>query len=377
MHLPLDPTEIRDVFLASQRILRAGNMEDLRKETLSILQTLCRADKSTFFLANGDCPRAGLNLDSVSSRGISDKSMRLFRQYYHQLDPFKMALKKHTPPPQVITFEELIPCTKLVKTEYYTDFLKPQNIHNQLAIYFMSGAQFLGVTALFRPKDSPDFSVADRAKAKLIAPIVTAALERAISIKKNRELEQAIHSIATELPYQGIVVLNPSLTPVYYNELAAGIIERLHRLSGQHRTFPPDLPGNLLPPVLEMAASMKSATPNVLPRIDLNLSTATSAKKVTATIRALFDEKGTPLILICFNPMNQTVTTDSSLKQHGISPRELDIIHLLAEGKKNSEIAETLFISEYTVENHLRSIYRKMDVKNRTTLVHKLIKLKT
>jgi DNA-binding CsgD family transcriptional regulator len=356
--------------------LRAGNIEELRKETLSILQTLCQADKSTFFLPMGESARAGLNLDSVSSHGITDKSMRLFRQYYHQLDPFKMALKKLTPPPQVVTFDELVPSAKLVKTEYYNDFLKPQNIHDQLSIYFMSGNQFLGVTSLFRPRNSPVFSFADRAKAKLIAPIVTAALERAISLKKNRELEQAIRSIAIELPYQGLVVLNPSLTPVYFNEVAAGIIERLHRLSGQHRSFPPDLPDSLHAPIQEMAASIKHSKPNVLPRMDLNLSTPNSAKKVTASIRALIDDTGTPLILICFNPMNHTVTTDSSLKQHGISPRELDIIQLLAEGKKNSEIAEILFISEYTVENHLRSIYRKMDVKNRTTLVHKLIKIR-
>jgi DNA-binding NarL/FixJ family response regulator len=93
---------------------------------------------------------------------------------------------------------------------------------------------------------------------------------------------------------------------------------------------------------------------------------------VTAHIRVLVDEKNAPLILICFNPTSQTVTTVTSLKQRGISPRELEIIHLLAEGKQNSEIAELLFISKYTVENHLRSIYRKMDVKNRTAIAHKL-----
>jgi DNA-binding CsgD family transcriptional regulator len=372
MHLPLSKTEIRYAFLASQRILQAGNIEDLRRETLLTLQNLFRAEKGNFILTNGDGPQAMPDFDRAFGLGISDKNLRLFRQYYHQLDPFGKFLKKQERPPQSLTFEDVIPFTKLVKTEYYKDFLKPQNIHDQLSIYLMSGNQFLGAAVLLRPKSSPVFSSADKAKAKLIAPILTAALERAISIKKNRELEQAIHSIALGLPYEGIAILDQSLTLVYCNGIAAEVISQLHRLHGQHRSFPPDLPDVLHTPSAELIASIKSSEPNELPCIELSLFTMKSGKKVNVHIRVLFDEKNTPLILICFNPNNQTVKAATSLKQRGISPRELEIIHLLAEGKKNSEIAKLLFISKYTVENHLRSVYRKMDVKNRTALVHKV-----
>jgi DNA-binding CsgD family transcriptional regulator len=372
MHLPLDQTEIRNVFLASQRILSAGNLEELRREALLILQNLLQADKGNFFLATEDPHRSSIDLGKVFSRGVTDKSLRLFRQYYHQLDPFNKVLNTQSPRSQVITFKQIIPFAKLLKTEYYNDFLKPQNIHDQLAIYLMSGNQFLGVAALFRPKDAPVFSSADNAKAKLIAPILTAAMERAISIKKSRELEQAIQSIAIELPYDGIVILDTSLRPVYYNNVAAGIISMLHRLMGQNRSFPPDLPDPLHTAALRLASALQGAVPRKLPQMDPIILTTNSAKKVIAHLRVVINEKSTPLILICFNPSSQPSTTDTLLKQQGISPRELDIIHLLADGKKNSEIAEVLFISEYTVENHLRAIYRKMDVKNRTALVHKL-----
>jgi DNA-binding CsgD family transcriptional regulator len=372
MHLPLNPTEIRDVFLASQRILSTVNLEELSRETLRILQNLFQAEKGNLFLAAEDTHRINLDLGKVFTRGVTDKSLRLFRQYYHQLDPFKKLLKNRSLPPQVMTFAQIIPFAKLLKTEYYNDFLKPQNIHDQLAIYLMSGNQFLGVTALFRPIHSPLFSSADTAKARLIAPILTAALERAISIKKSRELEQAIQSISIDLPYEGILILDPSLRPVYYNNVAAGIISALHPLKGQIRSFPPDLPDPLHTPALRLASSLQGALPKELPRTDPVILATNSAKKVTAHLRVVINEKNTPLILICFNPSNQTSITDTLLKQQGISPRELDIIHLLADGKKNSEIAEVLFISEYTVENHLRAIFRKMDVKNRTALVHKL-----
>jgi len=50
----------------------------------------------------------------------------------------------------------------------------------------------------------------------------------------------------------------------------------------------------------------------------------------------------------------------------GLSPRELDVLHLVVEGRTNQEIADALFISPRTVAQHLRSIYTKLGVDSRT-----------
>jgi DNA-binding NarL/FixJ family response regulator len=49
-----------------------------------------------------------------------------------------------------------------------------------------------------------------------------------------------------------------------------------------------------------------------------------------------------------------------------LSPRELDILALLAQGMDNRAIADKLCNSEKTVKNHLTRIYEKLKVKNRT-----------
>jgi RNA polymerase sigma factor (sigma-70 family) len=49
-----------------------------------------------------------------------------------------------------------------------------------------------------------------------------------------------------------------------------------------------------------------------------------------------------------------------------LTPRERQILALVAEGKRNREIAQTLGISEATVENHLHRIFQKLGVSNRT-----------
>jgi DNA-binding NarL/FixJ family response regulator len=57
-----------------------------------------------------------------------------------------------------------------------------------------------------------------------------------------------------------------------------------------------------------------------------------------------------------------------------LTPRELDILTLMARGLRNKEIASQLFITERTVKFHANAIYRKLDVSSRTEAVSKALK---
>jgi ATP/maltotriose-dependent transcriptional regulator MalT len=50
---------------------------------------------------------------------------------------------------------------------------------------------------------------------------------------------------------------------------------------------------------------------------------------------------------------------------HGLSPRELEVLELVAAGKTNREIAASLVISEHTVARHLQNMYAKLGVSSR------------
>lgn len=52
-----------------------------------------------------------------------------------------------------------------------------------------------------------------------------------------------------------------------------------------------------------------------------------------------------------------------------LSARELEILSLVARGRSNAEIADVLCISGFTVANHLKNVYRKLGVKDRTQAV--------
>ena len=49
-----------------------------------------------------------------------------------------------------------------------------------------------------------------------------------------------------------------------------------------------------------------------------------------------------------------------------LTPRELDVLRLVAQGLTNAQVAEELVVSPRTVHAHLRSVYGKLDVNSRT-----------
>jgi DNA-binding NarL/FixJ family response regulator len=53
-----------------------------------------------------------------------------------------------------------------------------------------------------------------------------------------------------------------------------------------------------------------------------------------------------------------------------LTSRELEILQLVASGSTNGEVARKLWVTEQTVKFHLRNIYRKLDVANRTEASH-------
>jgi len=63
------------------------------------------------------------------------------------------------------------------------------------------------------------------------------------------------------------------------------------------------------------------------------------------------------------------VRDDRKLESLGITPRELQILELMAEGLSNREIAARVFVSENTVKTHSSRVFDKLGARRRTQAV--------
>lgn len=84
-----------------------------------------------------------------------------------------------------------------------------------------------------------------------------------------------------------------------------------------------------------------------------------SQEQIAATIRAV--NSGRDIL-----PPQVASLLQERRKRQNLTERELEVLQLLTKGRSNKEIGSTLHISEDTVKSHLKTLFVKLDVQDRT-----------
>ena len=84
-----------------------------------------------------------------------------------------------------------------------------------------------------------------------------------------------------------------------------------------------------------------------------------STEEIAGTIRAVH-EGGTEV------PRRIAERFAERAQRQSLSAREQEVLHLLVRGRSNKEIGAHLFISEETVKSHLKTLFAKLNVRDRT-----------
>lgn len=365
----LGTRELNELLLDSRDALECRNVDELRSKILSRLIDIFGSDKGNFFLTRSGGKR--LNLDNVVKLGVEDKAIHHYREYYCLLDPFYEKL--FYPYPILLTTEQIIPFNKLDLGEYYSDFLKPQSIHYQMTVSLRSVHQTLGLIALFRPRKDVPYSNQEKRKAILMAPYLAAALEKVIALDQINESRRILTAMSMELPYEGILILDETIEPIWMNENVLPILSSIH---GKHQQEAKEgffLPEKIHKCCREIQNLLLQKAPIEQYRLNFDLIAKNRDQHINVYVRPIKDQGRTLFFLICLQPARPILSTlPRSLSNFGISQREREVVHLISQGLKNIEIAERLFVSKNTVENHIKSIFEKMGVHNRTSLIYRL-----
>lgn len=77
---------------------------------------------------------------------------------------------------------------------------------------------------------------------------------------------------------------------------------------------------------------------------------------------------------IALKVLNAFTRKNVNEQEYKLTEREKEVLNLLVEGKTKRHIADYLYLSYHTVDNHIRNIYSKLHVHSRTEAVTKVLK---
>ncbi|ATL27474.1 response regulator [Streptomyces formicae] len=94
-----------------------------------------------------------------------------------------------------------------------------------------------------------------------------------------------------------------------------------------------------------------------------------SAVRVVASGEALLAPSVTRRLIADFAKQRQAPRQDQSLRLNGLTPRETEVLVLIARGLSNQEIAERLVLAEQTVKTHIGRVLNKLGLRDRAQAV--------
>jgi DNA-binding NarL/FixJ family response regulator len=92
-----------------------------------------------------------------------------------------------------------------------------------------------------------------------------------------------------------------------------------------------------------------------------------AAIRVAADGGSMFSPSVTRRLIEEFSRRSRPTTSAPELAE--LTPREIEVLRLLARGLSNTEIAEQLVLSEHTIKTHITHILRKLGLRDRTQAV--------
>lgn len=328
-------------------------------------------DRAALFLQSSCSPK----LELVSQNLLKHHDS-LYLDYYYNLDPFHFVTgdensKKLQLGPgfrqTVVSFSDVVNPKDLQNSEYFQNFLRPQKLAHDLVVYFQSREKLLGVASLMRHQKSGEFSLDEIKLLKIAAPLIALALDN-IDLKQQDDLQKRVITLLETKADAEMVILNMAMEIVYATMNGRELLQLIH---GDNSVFEVICAGcrRLLQQTLSMPLAGSPTLKNEFKLKD---------KMYDISSRLLYFDSYTGLkegfFVITLNSRQPNVINhDKIMQTFKLTRRESEIVEAVFKGRRNSEIAAGLFISEITVKKHLQNICAKLEVKNRTAIISTIL----
>ncbi|MFN2561213.1 MAG: LuxR C-terminal-related transcriptional regulator [Jatrophihabitans sp.] len=229
----------------------------------------------------------------------------------------------------------------------YREFLAKCGTPHELRAVFVTRQRAWGCVVIHRSERSGDFGDSDvRLMAELSGPIADA-------LRQSVRLSAARGGDDPRAP--GLVILGPRNEPELITATAEQLLEDLRSLSPATRQIMPI-------PVLTTAEAVRTARQSRTVHI-------ASASGWISLHASLPDGGHSQRVAVVVQRAAPEQTASLRLEALGLTAREREIAELVARGHSTQQISERLFLSPWTVQDHLKAIFDKTGVRSRRQLL--------
>jgi DNA-binding CsgD family transcriptional regulator len=241
----------------------------------------------------------------------------------------------------------------------YREIMRPLGLGDELRAALLVGRECWGYLCLHRADSPLGFTAAEVQLVARLGPHVAAALRSAVLLAGTGPAAAGDGS-------PGVVVLSDGLDTVAVTPEA----ERLLDLMPGTANGGPGLP----------VAVHTVATALLAQERGTGFSRPPTVRVVTAaggwlhiTASRLRGPAGEQRIAVLLAPAPAARTVPLLLSAHGLTPREAEVARLVVRGASTRDIVESLHISHYTVQDHLKAVFDKVGVRSRRDLAVRLL----
>lgn len=361
---------MKDEFLFIIReALDSESVEQMRKNVLEIMRRVFKCDAVTFCLC--DRHMKILDLKNIDHCNMDQESINHYTLYYHKIDPI---IQKSYLLPPVKRIEDVIPRNHFRRTEYYSDFLKKYRLEYKMSLSLRCDKSLVGGVALFRGPDSSNFSTKDKKLAEMMVPYLSKITKKYLILKELESESFLLHSVINSLPdMKGIIVFNDRYELLYIDEYVKTFISTYYKDCSMN-------PSQGISRIIECTKlylrriyktdDWHNLT-DICDHIKMNLFD--HEDDIDIYLRSIPYQGTTKCLLLFFESDTRSSCISRNMDSFQLTKREREIVYLVLQGLDNIQISSKLFISRYTVENHLRSIFYKCSVSSRAKLMSRVI----
>ena len=253
----------------------------------------------------------------------------------------------------------------LERSARYVEYLRPLGLAHEMRGAFTSGEYLWGSMDLMRESGSPDFEPREANLLRRIAPHLGNGLKMA-ALRMQSPVEEG----ETDIP--GVLTLDYKGRVTQYTPAAERWLRDLDDLGPGWRERG-DLPRAVLMVVLLLRRALSPERDRDEESVPTLRARARSGRWLTlyGSLTEATPERGAETVIV-IEPTKPEELLPFSMSAYGLSPREEELVKLVVRGLSTTRISQTLFISEHTVQNHLRSVFEKVGVRSRGELVKRL-----